>query len=41
MKKITIMGDAVAEGEHLVEVVAMDGDEPAIYKSAKYAVVAK
>ena len=40
-QSITIMGDAVAEGEHLVEVVAMNGDEPAIYKSAKYAVVTK
>ena len=34
-------GDTVAEGEHLVEVVAMDGDAPAIYKSASYSVVAK
>lgn len=33
---ITIQGDAVSEGSHTVEVVAMDGDAPKIYKKAEY-----
>ena len=33
---ITIQGDAVSKGSHTVEVVAMDGDAPKIYKKAEY-----
>lgn len=36
---ISLSGDALAEGTHTVEVVAMDGDSPAVYKSAQYEVV--
>ncbi len=36
---ITIQGDAVSKGSHTVEVVAMDGDAPKIYKKAEYKVV--
>ena len=36
---ITLQGDALAAGKHKVEVVAMDGDTPKIYKSAEYEIV--
>ena len=35
---LTIQGDAVAAGTHVVELVKMDGDKPAIYKKAEYKV---
>lgn len=35
---ITLEGDALAPGVHKVELVAMDGDAPTIYKSAEYEV---
>lgn len=36
---LTLQGDALAKGEHVVELVKMDGDKPAIYKKAQYKVV--
>ena len=36
---ITLSGDALKEGVHKVELVKMDGDTPAIYKSAEYKAV--
>lgn len=38
-QSITLQGDALAKGEHVVELVKMDGDKPAIYKKAQYKVV--
>ena len=35
---LTLQGDALAKGEHTVELVKMDGDKPAIYKKAQYKV---
>ena len=36
---INLSGDMLAEGEHMVEVVAMDGDEILIHKTARYEIV--
>lgn len=36
---LTLQGDELADGVHTVEMVAMDGDEPAIYKKAQYEIV--
>ena len=35
---IALSGDALAPGEHTVEVVSMDGDSVSIYKTATYSV---
>ena len=36
---LTLQGDALDAGVHTVEMVAMDGDEPVIYKKAQYEIV--
>lgn len=36
---INLQGDALAPGVHTVEMVAMNGDAPSIYKKAQYEVV--
>ena len=36
---ITLQGEALDEGVHTVEVVAMDGDTPTIYKKAQFEIV--
>lgn len=38
-QSLDLSGDALAEGEHMVEVVAMDGDEILIHKTARYEIV--
>ena len=38
-ENITLEGEALAPGIHTVELVCMDGDDPTIYKAAKYKVV--
>ena len=36
---LTLEGDALTAGKHKVEMVAMDGSTPKIYKSAEYEIV--
>lgn len=36
---LTLQGDALTAGKHKVEMVAMDGSTPKIYKSAEYEIV--
>jgi len=36
---LTLKGDALSEGMHIVEMVSMDGDTPKIYKKAQYEIV--
>jgi len=36
---LDLQGDALAAGKHKVEMVAMDGSAPKIYKSAEYEIV--
>lgn len=36
---ISLSGDALKEGEHMVEAVAMEGDEILIHKTARYEIV--